>query len=99
MRMAAIATMGLSALAALMMTTAAQSGAAPSGPDSVQDTVNRLESNGFKVILNKVGAAPLEQCTVSAVRPGREVTELRQNRRDQTVERVVYTTVHVDAAC
>jgi hypothetical protein len=99
MKMTAIATMGLSALAALTITTAAQAAAAPAGPDSVQDTVTRLESNGYKVILNRVGSAPLEQCTVSGVRPGRDVTELRQNRRDQTVERILYKTVYVDAAC
>lgn len=99
MKMTALATIGLSGLATLMIAAAPQAAAAPTGPDSVQDTVNRLESNGFKVILNKVGAAPLDQCTISAVRPGRDVTELRQNRRDQTVERLLYKTVYVDATC
>jgi hypothetical protein len=73
--------------------------AAPSGPGSVQDTVSSLEASGYKVILNKVGTAPLDQCSVSAVLPGQEVTELRQNVRERTVERIVYTTVYVDADC
>ena len=34
--------------------------AAPSGIGSAQDTVNELEHNGFKVVLNKMGAAPLD---------------------------------------
>ncbi|WP_102143076.1 hypothetical protein [Mycobacterium hubeiense] len=99
MKMTALATIALSGIATFMIAAAQPAAAAPAGPDSAQDTVNRLESNGYKVILNKVGTAPLEQCTVSAVRPGREVTEFRQNRRDQTVERVLYTTVYVDASC
>lgn len=99
MKMTALATIALSGFATFMIAGAHPAVAAPAGPDSAQDTVNRLESNGYKVILNKVGTAPLEQCTVSGVRPGREVTEFRQNRRDQTVERVLYTTVYVDASC
>ena len=99
MKMTALAIVVISGIAPLMIAAAQPAAAAPAGPDSVQDTVNRLESNGYKVILNKVGSAPLERCTISGVRPGRDVTELRQNRRDQTVERIVYTTVYVDAAC
>ena len=37
---------------------------APSGIGSAQDTVNELEDNGFKVVLNKMGAGPLDLCTV-----------------------------------
>lgn len=99
MKMTALATVALSGLATLMIAAAPNAAAAPAGPDSVQDTVSRLESNGYKVILNKTGSAPLDQCAVSAVRPGRDVTEFRRNRRDQTVERILYTTVYVDAAC
>lgn len=99
MRTTGLATIAACALAAAAIGAAAQAAAAPTGPDPVQDTVNRLESNGYKVILNKVGSAPLDQCTVRGIRPGREVTEYRQNRRDQLVERVLYETVYVDAAC
>lgn len=99
MKRIALATMGVTGLAASVIALAVPAVAAPSGPDSVQDTVRSLEANGYKVILNKTGAGPLRECTVNAVRPGREVTELRQNSRDRTVERIVYTTVYVDAAC
>lgn len=99
MKMTTLATTALAGIATFMIAAAPPAAAAPTGPDSVQDTVSRLESKGYKVILNKVGSAPLEQCTVSGVRPGRDVTEFRQNRRDQLVERVLYTTVYVDASC
>jgi len=36
----------------------------------VNQTASRLQASGDNVILNKVGNAPLDQCTVSAVRPG-----------------------------
>lgn len=65
MKMTALATIALSGIATFMIAAAQPAAAAPAGPDSVQDTVNRLESNGYKVILNKVGTAPLEKCTVS----------------------------------
>jgi len=42
---------------ALGLPAAAQ--AAPSGIGSAQDAVNELEHNGFQVVLNKMGAAPL----------------------------------------
>ena len=36
---------------------------------------------GFHVILNKVGTAPLEQCVVSAVRPGQTYSRIDSERR------------------
>lgn len=98
MKMTALAALGISGIATFMIAAAQPAAAAPAGPDSVKDTVSRLESNGYKVILNKVGSAPLEQCTVSGVRPGCDVTEFRQNRRDQLVERILYKTVYVRRA-
>ena len=87
------------ALGAAIMMTPATASAAPSGPRSVTDTVASLQEQGFKVIVNKVGHAPLDQCTVGGVRQGQEITELKRNKRDQTVERIKYVTVYVDATC
>ncbi|MET0701216.1 MAG: hypothetical protein ABWY93_16295 [Mycobacterium sp.] len=50
--------------------TAAQAVAAPSGIGSAQDTVNSLESSGYRVVVKKVGVEPLELCTVDSIRPG-----------------------------
>ena len=91
------------ALSATMMVGSAAASAAPSGPRSVTDTIASLEAQGFKVIVNKIGHAPLDQCTVGRVREGQAVYEqLKVNRRDRQgrrVERVKYTTVYVDATC
>lgn len=81
------------------MLVAAPAPAAPSGPGSAQDTVKSLEDSGYKVIVSKSGSAPLTKCAVSSIRPGRDVTELRRNMRDHTVQRVVYKTIYVDVTC
>lgn len=47
--------------------------AAPTASTSVEDTVTELTAAGFHVIVNRTGAAPLAQCTVTAVRPGQDV--------------------------
>jgi len=65
---------------------------------SAQDTVNELEHNGFKVVLNKMGAAPLDHCTVDSVRPGETVSRLVQNG-NQLVNQTVYQTVYLTAKC
>ena len=62
------------------------------------DTVNELEHNGFKVVLNKMGAAPLDHCTVDSVRPGETVSRLVQNG-NQLVNQTVYQTVYLTAKC
>jgi hypothetical protein len=73
--------------------------AAPSVTASVADTVASLEARGYKVIVNKVGNAELTDCTVGEVRPGRDVTEMKRDKRGRTTERVVYSTVYVNAVC
>lgn len=90
------------ALTATMMVGSAAASAAPSGPRSVTDTVASLEAQGFTVIVNKIGHAPLDQCTVGRIRKGQTVTELKLNKRhkrSQAVETVKYATVYVDATC
>lgn len=92
---------GLAASALTLLTTLATapaSLAAPGGARSVPEIVDELQRNGYRVILNKVGSAALEECEVAAVRPGREVTELNSSVDD--LNRVVtYKTVYVDAQC
>ena len=41
--------------------------AAPTGP-SAAETIARLQADGKRVIINKVGSGPLNQCTVTDVR-------------------------------
>jgi hypothetical protein len=64
---------------------------------SAQDTLDSLQAQGYKVV-NKVGNAPLGQCTVSAVRPGRNIMEPATSRESGSlpVHVIRYTTVDLD---
>jgi hypothetical protein len=64
------ATIVASGLAAAILGFAAPADAAPSGPGNAQDTINSLQAQGYNVVVNKLGTAPLDQSTVVAARPG-----------------------------
>lgn len=85
-----------SGLAAMVIGLAAPTAAAPSGGGSAQDTVNALEANGYRVILSKLSDRPLDQATVVAIRPGRQVTQRVTESGGDSVDKVLYTTVYVD---
>lgn len=55
-------------LAASIMAGPAMAGAAPSG-GSAADTIARLQADGNRVIVNKFGTGPMENCSVASVRP------------------------------
>jgi hypothetical protein len=93
-----IATIAGGAFIALVLGLPASALAAPSGIGSAQDTVDELENSGFKVVLNKVGPAPLDQCTVDSVRPGETVTRVVQAGND-VANHVIYQTVYLTAKC
>jgi hypothetical protein len=42
--------------------------AAPTGP-SAADTIARLQADGNRVVVNRVGTGPIDQCSVTSVRP------------------------------
>ena len=93
-----LSTISAGAFVALAMALPAGAQAAPSGIGSAQDTVNELEDNGFKVVLNKMGAGPLDHCTVDSVRPGETVTRPIQTG-GELVNQTVYQTVYLTAKC
>jgi hypothetical protein len=64
------ATLISGAMAAAVIGLAAPAAAAPSGPGNAQQTISQLQSEGYNVIVNRVGTTPLDQATVVAVRPG-----------------------------
>jgi hypothetical protein len=64
------AAMIASALAAATIGLAGPAQAAPTGPGNAQQTINELQSQGYNVIVNRVGSTPLDQATVVSVRPG-----------------------------
>ena len=65
----AVATIGICATAV-----------APAGPagadETAQETISRLQSEGYTVTIDKIGTAPLDQCTVTSVRNPQQVTQL-----------------------
>ncbi|MGA5540349.1 hypothetical protein ACPCIR_00730 [Mycobacterium sp. NPDC051198] len=75
--------------------------AAPSGQTSAQSTISDLEAQGFRVILNKVGNAPIDQCTVTAVRQGTDVKHswVQRGPTGNVNNLVRYTTAYVDLMC
>lgn len=92
------ATVAAGAVIALAVGLPARAQAAPSGIGSAQDTVNELEDNGFKVVLNKMGAGPLDHCTVDSVRQGERVTRLVQSD-SELVNQIVYQTAYLTVKC
>ena len=65
-----IAAAIVSGAAAGVIGLAAPAVAAPTGPGSAQQTINELQADGYTVIVNRIGTAPLDQASVVAVRPG-----------------------------
>ena len=65
-----IAATVVSGLAAAVIGLAAPAVAAPTGPGDAQQTIDVLRAQGYTVIVNRIGTAPLEHASVVAVRPG-----------------------------
>lgn len=81
------------------MALAAAAAAAPTGPSQVDDTVRTLEASGYNVIINRSGAAPLSQCTVSSVRPGQTHSTTDSRGGSSLNTTVTSKTVYVDVTC
>lgn len=64
------AAVAAGALTAAVVGLAAPAAAAPSGVGNAQNTIQNLESQGYHVIISKLGTAPLDQSAVLAIRPG-----------------------------
>ena len=93
---------GAFAVAALGLIAPAN--AAPAGPSSVDATIEQLRAQGLDVIVNRVGTAPTEQCTVTAVRPGQTYSRSdsgsgKPGSWDDIVTTVTGNTVYVDIVC
>jgi hypothetical protein len=87
-----------SALAISALTLVGAAAAAPTGPSEVDDTVRTLEASGYTVIVNRTGATPLSDCSVTSVRPGvtHQTTDVRGSDIDPLI---ISDTVYVDVAC
>jgi hypothetical protein len=92
-----IATVAASALTAAVVGLAAPVQAAPSGPGNAQQTISELQSQGYTVIVNRIGNAPINEATVVAVRPGQTYTQTDSMGVGHDLNtRVVNKTVYVD---
>jgi hypothetical protein len=76
--------------------------AAPAGPSPVDAALGQLRAQGYQVIVNRVGTAPADQCTLSAVRPGQTFSRTDSGvpgAQDDPVTTVTKKTVYVDVIC
>ena len=90
------------ALSAAALTLTPTAAAAPSGPSSVEQTINQLRADGYTVIVNKVGASPAGQCTIASVRPGQIYSRTdtgTPGAQDDIHTTVTGKTVFVDVTC
>ena len=98
----ATVAISLGALASAALGLAGAAGAAPAGAPTVDQTVSQLQAGGYEVILNKVGAAPLNQCAISAVRPGQTYSRTDSGvpgAGNDLITTVTGKTVYVNAKC
>jgi hypothetical protein len=97
-----LTSLAAGALAAAALGLTATANAAPAGLSSVDGTINQLRAQGFEVIVNRVGNAPPEQCTVSAVGPGHTFSRTDSGvpgAGDDPVTTVTSKTVYVHIIC
>ncbi|WP_082943657.1 hypothetical protein [Mycobacterium sp. 1274761.0] len=73
--------------------------AAPSGPSNANETIARLHANGNRVLVNKVGTGPLEQCTVTSVRTMQTSPPPTGNPLTEVPNLARPTTVHLGLKC
>jgi hypothetical protein len=95
----AIAAMTAGALVTAALGMAGAGAAAPSGFSSVDDTVASLKANGYKVIVTRLSGGESSKCSVSAIRPGHQITQQVPIGGGDTAQEVVSSTVYVDVRC
>ena len=92
-----LAIIAAGGLTAAILGLAAPAAAAPTGPGNAQETINELQADGYNVIVNRVGATPLDQATVVAVRPGQTYSRTDSgNPGDSLATTVTNKTVYVE---
>ena len=91
------ATVAASALTVAFLGLAAPAIAAPTGPGNAQDTISKLEAQGYQVVVNRLGNAPLEQASVVAVRSGQTYSRTdHSGPGDDLSTKLLNKTVYVD---
>ncbi|MHA7662904.1 hypothetical protein [Mycolicibacterium sp. HS_4_1] len=85
----------------LNLGSAAPALAAPEVQAPAQATISELEAQGLRPIVNKIGNAPIEQCTVIAVREGTAVKHswIQRGPTGNVGNLIRYKTAYVDLNC
>jgi NADPH:quinone reductase-like Zn-dependent oxidoreductase len=65
--------------------------AAPAGIGSAEETADALERSGYRVVVDKVGDLPLDQCSVAAVQPGGGSTQPMSTGRHGELDTLLLT--------
>jgi hypothetical protein len=97
-----LTSLAAGALASAALGLAGIANAAPSGSPSVDATISQLRAQGFQVIVNRLGAGSVDQCTLSAVRPGQTFSRTDSGvpgAAGDLVTTVTNKTVYVDVSC
>jgi hypothetical protein len=67
----AAGALGVCALAASAPLASADEG------ESAQETIQKLQDDGYNVTIDKIGTAPLSECVVTSVRNPQQFTQLK----------------------
>lgn len=90
------------ALTGLAVAGAATANAAPSTPTDAARIVMQLQDQGNTVVVNRTGALPLHECTVTGVRAGQTYMRFDSGypgAQQDPMTTITSMTVYVDAAC
>lgn len=69
------------------------------GPSTAADTIGRLQADGNRVVVSKVGTGPIEDCTVASVRSVQTRPAPSANPLTDVPNMQTTTTVHVGLNC
>ena len=87
----AVAVFTVSSIAVAMLGPIPSALAAPSGTGSAQKTLDTLKANGFHVVVNRVGEAPLDHCLVVGLR---KASPVKVSADPKVVRKTVYVDLH-----
>jgi hypothetical protein len=76
--------------------------AAPAGPATATATIKELEAGGYTVIVNRIGSARLDMCTVGAIRHGQTYMKTDSGvpgAGNDVITQILSMTAYVDLSC
>ena len=94
-----IPALAAGAMAAITLGFAGAATADTTSSTHIQDTVRTLETRGYNVIVNRIGASPLSNCTIASVQPGHTFSTVDSRGGSSPAETVTAKTMLVDVAC